>query len=77
MYGRTDRPNKEQLASLKTVCTKGSRVRLCYMNDPQAPPPGTMGTVMCVDDIGTIHVQWDTGSTLGVAWNHDLCQLVE
>lgn len=77
MYGRTDKPSKEELKHLKEVCTKGTRVRLQYMNDVQAPPVGTMGTVMCVDDLGTIHVQWDTGSTLGVAWNCDLVQVVE
>lgn len=27
--------------------------------------PGTRGTVVCVDDIGTIHVNWDNGSGLG------------
>lgn len=77
MYGRTDRPNNDELKHMKEVLTKGTRVRLQYMNDVQAPPVGTMGTVMCVDDLGTIHVQWDTGSTLGVAWHCDLVQVVE
>lgn len=35
---------------------KGSRVRLVYMDDPQAPKSGTLGTVKGVDDIGSILV---------------------
>lgn len=36
------------------------------MNDPQAPPPGTKGTVVYVDDIGQIGMKWDTGSGLSL-----------
>ena len=41
------------------------------MDDKQAPPPGTCGVVEFVDDIGTIHVHWDNGSSLGVVRNED------
>ena len=44
----------------------GSRVMLTKMDDVQAPPLGTLGTVVGVDGIGSIMVQWDTGSTLSV-----------
>jgi len=44
----------------------GTRVELVQMNDAQAPPPGTKGTVTGVDAVGTIHVRWDNGSTLGI-----------
>ena len=44
----------------------GTRIMLKYMDDIQAPPFGTLGTVMGVDSIGNILVQWDTGSTLSV-----------
>lgn len=37
------------------------------MDDPYTPvPPGTRGTVAAVDDVGTIHMKWDNGRTLGV-----------
>ena len=49
----------------------GSRVRLTKMNDPQAPPIGTEGTVKGVDDIGSIMVQWDNGSSLSVVFGED------
>ena len=44
----------------------GTRVKLISMDDTQAPPNGTMGSVINVDDIGTIHVAWDNGSSLGL-----------
>lgn len=45
---------------------EGARVKLVSMDDPQAPPTGTLGTVQGVDAIGSIMVLWDTGSTLNV-----------
>lgn len=36
------------------------------MLDEQAPPCGTLGTVTDVDDIGTVFVKWDTGSSIGL-----------
>jgi len=62
---------------LKRRFVPGMRVRLVYMDDAQAPPQGTMGTVKCVDDIGTIHVNWDNGSSLGVAWPIDNIEVVK
>lgn len=50
---------------------KGMRVELVSMDDMQAPPEGTKGTVMFVDDIGTVHVRWDNGSMLGVVYGQD------
>ena len=44
----------------------GMRVKLLHMEDPQAPTPGTEGTVQYIDDMGTIHVAWDTGCSLGL-----------
>lgn len=57
--------------NLKLEYPKGQRVELVYMDDIQAPAVGTQGTVQFVDSIGTIHVQWDNGSTLGVAYGED------
>ncbi len=44
----------------------GMRVKLIYMEDSQAPAPGTEGTVQYIDDLGTIQVAWDTGCSLGL-----------
>ena len=37
----------------------GTKIRLLAMNDPYDPvPPGTIGTVTCVDDAGQLHMDW-------------------
>ena len=56
---------------LKEQYPSGTRIKLVEMNDISAPPIGTLGTVNYVDDIGTIHVKWDNGSMLGVAYPED------
>lgn len=56
---------------------KGTRVELVKMNDMQAPPLGTQGTVTGVDDIGTIMVDWDNGSHLGVVLGEDVCKKIK
>ena len=65
--------SNSELKKLKSTYKKGDRVKLLKMDDRQAPPVGTRGTVELVDDIGTIHVRWDTGSGLGVAYGEDKC----
>ena len=53
----------------------GLRVELTHMNDPDNKLPiGSKGTVIGVDDIGTIHVAWDCGSSLGVVYGVDSCK---
>ena len=67
---------RETIEYLKSSFPRGCRVELLRMDDPQAPPIGTRGTVIGVDDIGTIHVNWDTGSNLGVAYGEDDCRRI-
>ena len=64
-------PNHAVVESLRKQYPNGTRVELVRMDDIQAPPTGTKGTVKHVDSIGTIHVNWDDGSTLGVAYGTD------
>ena len=71
---RTPRP--EIIERLREDFPVGCRVELLRMDDVQAPPIGTLGTVVGVDAIGTIHVNWDTGSGLGVAYGEDACRRV-
>ncbi|MEB3103334.1 DUF4314 domain-containing protein [Ferviditalea candida] len=66
-------PPKEIVLRLREQYPPGSRVELIRMDDPYAAlKPGDQGTVSFVDDIGTIFVDWDCGSTLGVAYGEDL-----
>ena len=57
-------PSKERLAELRNEYPVGCRIELISMDDPQAPPKGTRGTVRGVDDIGNLLVRWDNGSGL-------------
>lgn len=49
----------------------GARIRLVMMEDPFAPPIGTLGTVRGMDDIGSLLVAWDNGSSLNVLYGID------
>ena len=49
----------------------GTRVELVHMDDPQAPPAGTRGTVQGVDDMASLLVNWDTGGSLSVLYGID------
>lgn len=67
----------ERLRELREHFTKGTRVVLIKMYDPYTKlKPGDKGTVVSVDDIGTIHVKWDLGSSLGVAYGEDVCRKI-
>lgn len=68
--------SKERLQALRERFKPGSRVELLKMDDVQAPPIGTRGTVVGVDDIGSIIVNWDNGSGLSVAYGEDECKVV-
>ena len=58
--------NAKKVEMLKRLYPAGTRVVLDCMDDIQAPPCGTEGTVQFVDAIGTIHVKWDNGCGLGL-----------
>ena len=62
---------KEQLEALRSRYPAGTRVELLQMDDVQAPPIGTKGTVTGVDDIGSLMVNWDNGSGLIVIYGID------
>lgn len=69
--------SKEALQALCDRFPRGTRVELVQMDDPQAPPIGTRGTVLRVDDIGSIMVAWDSGGSLNVVYGEDICRKVE
>ena len=68
----------EMLKQLKEYYTAGTRVILIRMSDPYTNlRQGDRGTVTMVDEIGTVHVNWDRGSTLGVVFGEDECRRIE
>ena len=66
----------EQLKHLRETYPSGTRVELIQMDDVQAPPTGTCGTVIGIDDTGSLLVNWDNGSGLNVIWGVDVVRKV-
>ena len=67
---------KRKIIRLKEKFPKNTRLKLFSMDDIQAPPSGTFGTVLGVDDIGMILVKWDNGSTLSLIPEEDKFKIV-
>ena len=70
---------RENVANLKKMYPPGTRIRLIHMGDdePTPVPDGTTGIVSYVDDIGTIHMTWDNGSSLGLIPDVDLFTVIK
>ena len=68
---------KEIVERLRKEYPAGTRVELIRMDDIQAPPIGTCGTVTGVDDAASIMVFWDNGSSLSVVYGEDLCRKIK
>lgn len=69
-------PDKEELKRLREEYPAGCRVKLVKMDDMQAPPEGTKGTVRYVDDAGSVSVLWDTGSRLSAVYQEDIIEKI-
>ena len=69
-------PNRETVEALRLQYPWGTRVELVHMDDVQAPSTGTQGTVIGVDDTGSIMVDWDNGSGLNVIYGVDCCRKI-
>ena len=69
-------PCKETVERIREAYPSGTRVELVSMDDMQAPPIGTKGTVTGVDDTGSIMVSWDNGSGLNVIYGEDVVRKV-
>ena len=70
-------PSREVVNMLREKYPKGTRVGLLEMDDPQAPPIGTKGTVRHVDDAAGIGVNWDNGSTLSAIYGVDRIRKID
>ncbi len=61
-----------QAQRYKEAYPPGTRIMLLSMgNDPNPVESGTRGTVRVVDDIGTLHCDFDNGRSLGVVPGED------
>ena len=70
-------PSKEIVERVRRQYPAGCRVELTHMDDVQAPPIGTKGTVVGVDDTASIMVAWDNGSGLNVIYGEDGCRKLD
>ena len=69
-------PSREMVERIRREYPAGTRVELIRMDDVQAPPAGTIGTVLGVDDTGSLLMQWDTGSGLNAVYCEDIVRKV-
>lgn len=66
-------PSRIEVAGIRNRYPAGTRVELISLDDPynRKLAPGDKGTVAFVDDIGTVHINWDSGSQLGIVLGVD------
>ena len=69
-------PDRKTGERIREQYPAGTRVRLLSMDDPQAPPIGTEGTVLGVDDAEHIMMSWDSGDSLNLVYGVDKFQTV-
>ena len=68
----------EQVESIRRRYPPGTRIELLGMEDPYHPvPPGTKGTVVGVDDAGSIMMKWDNGRSLSLIPGEDAFRKIE
>ena len=67
-------PSKDIVDRTRRQFPVGCRVELLRMDDVQAPPIGTKGTVTGVDDTASVMVAWDNDSGLTVVYGEDSCR---
>lgn len=70
-------PSREIVEQVRKEYPVGTRVELVRMDDVQAPPIGTRGTVRGVDDTASIMVAWDNGCGLHVVYGEDVCKKLD
>ncbi len=60
-------PSRAEVERIRKQYPVGTRIELVSMSDPYNPiPKGARGTIVSVDDAGTLHMKWDNGRTLGI-----------
>ena len=60
-------PNKAYLEQLRKQYSIGTKIQLISMRDEKYPIlPGTIGEVTHIDDLGSIHMKWQNGSSLAI-----------
>lgn len=69
-------PDRTTVERVRSEYPVGTRVELLRMDDVQAPPVGTLGTIIGVDDTASLLMRWDNGSHLNVVYGEDVVRKV-
>ena len=64
-------PSKQTVERVRKEYPVGTVVEIVRMDDRFAPPVGTRGVVIGVDDAGSLLMQWSNGSGLNVVYGVD------
>ena len=70
-------PSREIVEQVRREYPVGTRIELVKMDDVQAPPVGTKGTVRGVDDAASLLVDWDNGCGLNVIYGIDKVRKIQ
>lgn len=69
---------QEAVEKIKNQYPIGTRIEMIHMEEQLSPvESGMKGTVQIVDDVGTLHMKWDNGRTIGIIPNKDQFKVVE
>lgn len=68
--------SEQEIKKIKEKYVSGTKIELIKMYDLQAPLPKTIGKVAYVDDVGTVHVDWENGSALGLVIGIDEFKII-
>ncbi len=70
-------PSSREVEFYRSKYPAGTRICCdCMPDDPRPVKSGTMGTVVCVDDMCNILMKWDNGSSLSLVPGHDSFHVV-
>ena len=71
-------PSEKEIEYYRSRFPAGTRICCdCMNDDPRPIPPGTMGTVVGVDDMCSILVKWDNGSRLSLVPGTDCFHIIQ
>lgn len=71
-------PSRNQVEMLRWRYPEGTRICLESMGDDPSPiPDGTKGTVLVVDDMGTVHCKFENGRSLGLIPGEDSFHVIQ
>lgn len=68
---------RNQVERLRREYPAGTKVELHSMAGETQMPSGLTGSVLFVDDIGSIHVSWENGSSLALIPGEDEFQVIQ